>query len=388
MPAPPLHVAMNLVHARPAAGGALTYARELLAGLVAVEPLTRITAFVTAAAPPELVDAGFAGRVAFVRVPGGGRARPPWTTLAALAGQWFVEPVRAGRRGVDVLHGPANAVAPVAPVPTVATILDLIWLHDPRTMTAADRLPMQVATRSSVRTADRLIAISQAARQDLVATLGVDPRRIDVTPLGIRWPAGGAAAPEPELRRRLRLGGGRLVLCVAQKRPHKNLAALVRIMGRLAATDTVLVLPGASTPYELELRALAGELGVAERVRFLDWVSDRDLAGLYRAARVFVLPSFLEGFGLPIVEAMAHGLPVACSNVSALPEVAGGAALLFDPREDSQIAAAVDRLLGEPELARELVRRGRERCATLTWEATARATLDSYRRAIAQRAAG
>ncbi len=373
---------MNLVHARPAAGGALTYARELIAALVGLEPGTRVSAFVTAAAPPELLAETHGGAVAFVRVPGGGRAGPPWSTLASLAAQWLLEPVRCGRRGVDVLHGPANAVAPLAPVATVATILDLIWMHDPGAMARADRIPMQVATRTAARRADRLIAISRAGRDDLVATLGVDPGRIDVTPLGVRGRPASAATPAPELRGRLGLGDGRLVLCVAQKRSHKNLAALVRVLGRLAATDATLVLPGAPTPYEAELRALAAALGVAGRVRLLDWVSEADLEGLYRAAAVFVLPARIEGFGLPIAEAMARGLPVACSNVSALPEVAGGAALLFDPGDDHQIATAIDRLLADRGLAAELARRGRERAAALTWEETARATFASYRRAI------
>jgi len=381
----PLHVGLNLVHARASAGGAMTYAKELVAGLVAVEPQTRITAFVTVAAPPELLSLA-SRQVSFVRVPSGVRAGPPWSTLASLASQWLIEPVRAGRRRIDVLHGPANAVAPLAPVPTVATILDLIWMHDPRTMALVDRIPMQVATRASARWADRLIAISMAGRDDLVATLGIEAWRIDVTPLGVRHPPTGEATPEPELRRRLGLGHGRIVLCVAQKRSHKNLAALVRVIGQLEATDARLVLPGARTPYERELRGLADALGVAERVDFLDWVSERDLAGLYNAARVFVLPSRLEGFGLPIAEAMAHGLPVACSNLSALPEVAGGAALLFDPGEDRQIAVAIDRLLADGQLAAQLVRRGAERCAALTWERTAHATFASYRRAIAQRA--
>ncbi len=378
---------MNLVHARPAAGGALTYARELIAALVGLEAGTRVTAFVTAAAPAELLAETRGGAVAFVRVPGGGPAGPPWSTLGALAAQWLLEPVRCGRRGVDVLHGPANAVAPLAPVATVATVLDLTWIHEPGSIALPDRIPMQVATRVSARCADRLIAISRAGRDDLVATLGVDPGRIDVTPLGVRVPAAEGGTPAPELRRRLGLGDGRLVLCVAQKRSHKNLAALVRVLGRLEASDATLVLPGAPTPHEAELRALATALGVGGRVRFLGWLSDGDLDGLYRAAAAFVLPSRLEGFGLPIAEAMARGLPVACSEVSALPEVAGGAALLFDPGDDGQIAATIDRLLADRGLAAELARRGRERAAALTWAETARATFASYRRAIAGRGA-
>ena len=384
----PLRIGVNLVHAVPGAGGTLTYAGELLASLFAVEPETEITAFVTPRAPDELVGRSYGGALRWQRVPSGRRGGRPLSSALSLMSQWAVEPLLAGRRRLDVLHGMANAIAPLSPVASVATILDLIWLHQPQTMALADRLPMQLVTRASARYADRLIAISEAGRDDLVARLGIDQRRIDVTLLGVRPAPSRPVTPPSELRRRLHLGGGRIVLCVAQKRVHKNLDALVRAIGLLAATDAVLVLPGEPTPYEERLRALACERGVADRVRFLDWLESADLEGLYAAASCFVLASTMEGFGLPIVEAMAHGVPVACSNVSSLPEVAGGAALLFDPADDRSIATAIDRLLGDHELSARLARRGRARCAELSWERTATATLASYRRAIAQRARG
>jgi glycosyltransferase involved in cell wall biosynthesis len=301
--------------------------------------------------------------------------------------QWATESLGARRRGLDVLHGEANVVAPLSAVATVATILDLIWMHHRGTMRRRDRFGMEVVTRVSARRADRLIALSEAARDDLVQTLGVARERVDVTPLGVRTGGSAAPMPEGELRRLLQLPPGRIVLCVAQKRVHKNLDALVRALALLQARDAVLVLPGAPTPYEDELRRLATALGVADRVRLPGWVDAEQLQGLYAAASCFVLASKMEGFGLPVVEAMQHGLPVACSNVSALPEVAGGAALLFDPFDDRAIAAAVDRLLADRALAAELGARGRERCSQLTWERTAQATFASYRRAIAQRSA-
>lgn len=381
----PLRVGLNLFHVAPGAGGTLTYARELLHGLLAVEPQTRVTVFATEQLPTAFQQEDWAGDVEWVRVPGRVSGGRPWNSGLSLWSQWAIEPVRACARRMDVLHGQANAVAPLSPVPTVATILDLIWMHYRGTMRGRDRFGMEVVTRASARRADRLIAISEAGRDDIARTLGVDRERIDVTPLGVRRGGSAPATPEAELRRSLELGSGRLVLCVAQKRVHKNLDALVRAMVLLDAADAVLVLPGAATPYEDELRRLAAGRGVAHRVRFLGWVGAEDLEGLYGAASCFVLPSKMEGFGLPVVEAMQHGLPVACSNVSALPEVAGGAALLFDPLDDAAIAAAIDRLLTDPELAKQLAARGRSRCAELTWECTAQATLASYRRAIASR---
>ena len=381
----PLRVGLNLFHVAPGAGGTLTYARELLHGLLAVEPQTRITAFVTEQLPAAFREEDWAGAVEWVRVPGRVTDGRPWNSALSLWSQWGIEPLRARSRRLDVLHGQANAVAPLSPVPTVATILDLIWMHYRGTMRGRDRFGMEVVTRASARRAARLIAISEAGRDDIATTLGVARERIDVTPLGVRLGGSAPATPQDELRRSLGLGRGRLVLCVAQKRVHKNLDALVRAMALLDARDAVLVLPGGATSYEDELRRAAAEHGVSERVRFLGWVEPAQLEGLYAAAACFVLPSKMEGFGLPVVEAMQHGLPVACSNVSALPEVAGDAALLFDPHDDGAIATAIDRLLADLALAADLAARGRARCEQLTWENTARATFASYRRAIAQR---
>jgi glycosyltransferase involved in cell wall biosynthesis len=183
----------------------------------------------------------------------------------------------------------------------------------------------------------------------------------------------------------LGLGSARVVLCVAQKREHKNLANLIRAVAALDDNDVKLVLVGSPTPHEAELRELAAELGIADRLALPEWLSDADLEGLYALAACFVLPSLMEGFGLPILEAMRRDVPVACSDVSSLPEVAGDAAELFDPRDPEAIRAAIARILGDPQHAAHLVKRGRERCRQFTWDATARATLDSYRRAIAQR---
>jgi glycosyltransferase involved in cell wall biosynthesis len=116
-------------------------------------------------------------------------------------------------------------------------------------------------------------------------------------------------------------------------------------------------------------------------VRFPAWLSSEELEGLWSIADAFVFPSLYEGFGLPVLEAMARGVPVACSNVSSLPEVAGEAALLFDPRDEAAIAEALRRLLSEPALAETLRTRGLERARQFSWERTARLTLDSYARA-------
>jgi glycosyltransferase involved in cell wall biosynthesis len=146
----------------------------------------------------------------------------------------------------------------------------------------------------------------------------------------------------------------------------------------------VLVLPGFSTPHEQDLRALAQDLGVAQRLRLPDWLSESALAGLYALSSAFVLPSLVEGFGLPVLEAMLRDVPVACSNTSSLPEVAGDAALLFDPERQEEVTGAIRRLLDDRALAQRLVERGRLRAEEFTWKHTGAASLNGYRRALAQ----
>jgi glycosyltransferase involved in cell wall biosynthesis len=148
----------------------------------------------------------------------------------------------------------------------------------------------------------------------------------------------------------------------------------------VAVPGAQLVLAGSSGPYEAQLRELAARCGVA--VAFVGWVSDAQLEALYARADVFVLPSLQEGFGLPVLEAMGRGVPVACSNSSSLPEVAGDAALLFDPREPAQIADAIRRILGDGALAARLRSAGLARAAEFTWQRTARLTVESYERAL------
>ncbi len=372
----PLRIGLNLLYLVGGAGGAGRYAQELMPAILAVEPETKLVAYTTTRVQDELLDEPWAERVQWIRydfVPG---------NLRSLATQLLRLPVEA--RGLDVMHSPANVGVPATlRAANVVTLLDLIWLHpDTSPLPPAARARARLLATRCARSADRVLTISEASKRDLVDTLRLDPRRIDVTPLAVRDEEP-AATPEPELREKLALGDAPLLLCVAEKQPHKNLASLVRA---LAEVDGVtLVLAGAGSSHEAELRRLASELVVSERVRMLDWVAEADLEGLYRAAKAFVLPSLIEGFGLPILEAMRAGTPVACADRSALSEVAGEAALLFDPFDQAEVTAAVRRVLTDEELRRALVRRGFERCREYSWKHTAALTLASYRRAIASR---
>lgn len=382
-----MHVGLNLVYLVERSGGMGTYARELIPAMREQEPGLRITAFVSRELPDSIREAEWAAGVEFITLPVTVTHGPRGAFAVQMAWQWGALPAMAARRAVDVVHGLANIVPPISPwVPTVVTVHDLIWMRDPRTMDARGRRGFKLTTLPSAYGADRVITDSHAVRDDLVQTLRLPARKVDVVHLGMRPPGRDTVAtPEPALRERLGLGAAPVVLCLAQKRTHKNLDGLIRAHALLPDERAQLVVVGSHTAYEDELRALAVELGVGDRVIFPDWLDDAELEGLYRLARCFVLPSFEEGFGLPVLEAMARDVPVACSRLTSLPEVVGDAALLFDPHDPADIAACIDRLLADGALRASLRERGAARCAAHSWRATARATLASYRRAIAGR---
>lgn len=385
----PLHIGLDLLFWHSRAGGMARCVRELVPALRAAEPELTLTAYVSSELPadvPEVLGPG----VRFVRYPVTVGDNSPAAAAASLWAHWGRLAWHAQRSGVDVIHGPANMTPLWAGgVARVVTLHDLIWLRDRgASMGWPSTIKMSATALPSALRANRVITGSQTTKEDICATLRIDPARVDAVPHGIAPRAEVRATPKRLLRERFELGDAPVVLCVAQKRAHKNLGGLIRALALLADQRTMLVLPGEPTAHELELRALARELGVADRVRFPDWVSDGELEGLYALASVFCLPSREEGFGLPLLEAMRRGIPVACSDRSTLPEVAGEAALLFDPDDPGAIAAAIDRLLGSEELRRELSKRGHARCREFTWERSARGTLASYRRAIADQASG
>lgn len=268
----------------------------------------------------------------------------------------------------------------------MVSVHDLIWRQAGAAWgdEAAQRVTER-GVRRAVRRADCVVTGSQDAASGLAAAFPGSGRPIAVVPNGVR----AVSVPEgagDAARARFELGGGPVLLCVAQKRPYKNHEAVIRALAALNDETATLVLPGAPTEHESTLRNLAADLGVSDQVRFLDWVSDAELDGLYAASTVVMVPSRIEGFGLPVLEAMVRGAPVICSSTSALGEVAGDAALLVDPDDQAQIDAALRRIVAEPELRAELIARGYARAAEFTWSRTAEETVAAYRRAIASRA--
>jgi glycosyltransferase involved in cell wall biosynthesis len=373
------HVGLNLLYLVPGeTGGTETYARELIPELVAAAPDVRLTAFINR----EAAAAGAApwtDLIPSVTVPIRARNRLEW-----VRGEQLLLPVAARRAGVELVHSLANTAPAWGRFARVVTIHDLMYRIAPDAHLGLRGQGMRVLVPVAARRADRVITDSQSTADDVHGLLRLSRERIDVVPIGLGSRSEAEPASEEQVRSTLNAGSRPIVLCVAAKRPHKNLLRLVGALARLAPAERpLLTLVGYSTPHEAEIRARIAALGLEGDVRLLDWVDAATLEGLYATSRGFILPSMYEGFGLPVLEAMARGVPVACSASGGLAEVAGDAALRFDPESEPEIGAAIRRLvtLG-PEEADRLRAAGRAQAQRFQWSTTAQLTLASYRRAF------
>jgi glycosyltransferase involved in cell wall biosynthesis len=377
----PQHVALNAVFLQPQMGGIEVMVNRVVPEMVRLWPRTRFSVFVGPRGLDLLRTEVWTADVALETHPllglPGGRAISELTLLGWLA----------PRRGAEVLY----SVALTGPLRTrcahVVNVADTTWLTHPDPGEIATVRLWRAIVPPVVRRADRVVAISEAGRRDIVERLRVPRERVDLALTGPGRPPASTVTPEAEVRSRLALGDGPVVLSVQAQKAHKNLERLVRAFVAVAAEhpDARLVIPGNLTDHGRELQALAGSLGLGDVVVFPGWVSDEDLEGLYDAAALSVVASLNEGFGLPVLESMQRGVPVASSNAGALPEAGGDAAVYFDPSDTDAIAAAIKRLLGDPVLRSALAERGREWAATFTWERCAEDTLASLERAWRER---
>ena len=287
----------------------------------------------------------------------------------------------AAAEGAALIHSLASTAPLFSRARRITTLHDLNYKLVPDSHFGLRALGMRVLVPAAARRSHRIIVDAASTRDDLARHLGTPPGKVDVVPLGVTPRAPVEPTPDRELRERLQLGSGPVLLSVSAKRPHKNLMRLLDAVAALPDEGRpALVLPGYKTPHEADLRERATALGL--HAAFPGWLPVADLEGLYALASAFVFPSLSEGFGLPVLEAMARGVPVACSDRSSLPEIAGDAALLFDPEDPRAIAAAIQRLLGDPTEAGRLRAAGQRRAQTFTWERTAELTVESYRRAL------
>jgi len=352
------------------------YARELLRALASERPDLRLTAFVNREA--RAAGGQWEEFATVIEVPVRARNRVEW-----VRGEQQLLPGLARRAGVQLVHSLASTAPLRGRFRRVVTIHDLLYRMVPDAHFGLLGLGMRVLIPSAAHRSHRVIVDSQSTRADVRRHLRVPDRKIDVVELGVGTMFAGTPEPEPALRERHGLGARDVVLSVSAKRPHKNLLRLLDAVASLpGATRPVLVIPGYATPHERALRQHAARLGIAQDVRFPGWISDAELEGLYALSALFIFPSLYEGFGLPVLEAMRRGVPVACSDRSSLPEIAGDAALLFDPDDTAAMSAAMRRVLADTALAERLRAAGIRQASRFSWAATARETAASYERAM------
>ncbi len=293
-------------------------------------------------------------------------------------------PLVIGHLSLDICHSPYYIKPYWLPCPSVLTVHDLIPLIYPQELPSpAARCLYRLTHWLAVHTADHIIAVSEASKHDLVQFFRLSTSKISV----VHEAASGHFEPQsPETIAKVRYKyhlPNRYVLYFGINKPHKNLVRLIEawslVIGSLGFDHWSLVIAGREDPRYPHARRKAAELGLQDRVIFLGEVAEADLPALYSGATLFVFPSLYEGFGLPVLEAIACGTPVVCSNTSSLPEIVGEAALTFDPLDVTEMAARIEEVLHNEALQEEMREKGLQQAAKFSWERTAQETLEVYR---------
>lgn len=312
--------------------------------------------------------------------------RERWLTIAwhraqlPIPGDWLSGPV-------DLYHSPDFVLPPLKTARGVLTVHDLAFLMRPECAEDKLRAYLEAVVPRSARRADFVIADSENTRNDVVVLLGVPPEQVEVVPGGVEPRFARVDDPRrlAEVRQRLQVGDAPFILAVGVLEPRKNLNRLVDafalLKGRGALSKHKLVLAGGMGWLVEGILAHLEESPARDDIRVAGFVPDDLLPAMYSAAEMLAFPSLYEGFGLPVLEAMACGTPVVSSNASCLPEVAEGAALMVDPEDVEGLAAAMAQLAESPELRARLSLQGTERAAEYTWARAAQRLLDVYRRA-------
>ncbi len=281
---------------------------------------------------------------------------------------------------IDLAHFQYVA-PPLCPCRTIVTIHDISFEFFPEYFHPRERARMKLLIPLSGRRAAHVLTISEYSRRQLIETYGLREDRVDVTYLGVS-PAFRPLSDEEAIAATRRFDLSQpYILGVGNVQPRKNLVRLIRAFARLRRGKSIphqLVLDGQMAWKAGQLLEEIDTLGIRDAVKITGYVSEQELVGLYNRAALFVYPSLYEGFGLPIVEAMACGTPVITSSVTSMPEVAGDAALLVDPLSEDEIAAAMLQAIDRPELAASLRRQGLARSKQFNWRTVAEQTAKIY----------
>jgi glycosyltransferase involved in cell wall biosynthesis len=359
----PLRVAVDLVFFTGRKGGTESYARGLFPALAGHEDLrfVGIGNRELAENPP----AWFPGEI--VALPVSGENRAAWAAAVALA----VGP-RARGIGADILHCPSNFGPAVRLLPTVVTVHDILPVRHPEWVPGGRARGVQTLIRATVRAASRIITDSHASAADVHELLGRPMADIDVIHLGV------APAPFDVFDRAISLPARQYLLAGGNRMPHKNFDRLLEAWTLIPAAERPkLVITGSHG--EDPLGPTVRRLGLEDDVELRGWVSADELAELYDGASAYLFPTLFEGFGLPVLEAMTRGCPVIGSDIAVLREVGGDDMIYVDSLDPPAIAAAVRRIVSDPDAQAALATAGRKRAATFSWQRTADATAEVYR---------
>ena len=370
----PRRIGVNALYLIPGGvGGTEVYLHNLLRALAEIDSRNRYFVFVNRETGDDLCPAAPNFTLARSRVPA--RLRP-----ARLVWEQTVLPLQTARLGLDVLFSPGFSSPLVCHGRKVTVIHDLQHKRQPQNFGFIERKAWDAMVWSSVRFSDALIAVSESSRRDVLDVYGADPGRVHVVPHGVE-PEFFDIADAPERYDSLLHQAGvpqcRYVLAVSTIHPHKNWLRLLDAFAALAdgGRDEHLVVAGLRGKAAADVEDRLKDPRLTPRVHLLGWQPRRVVVALFQSAQALVFPSTFEGFGLPVLEAMAAGVPVACSDIPPLREIADEAALFFDPLSPKRIADALRRVLDEPDLRASMIARGKERAALSTWPRAAERTL-------------
>jgi glycosyltransferase involved in cell wall biosynthesis len=356
-------------------GGNETYAINLIEALAEIDQSNQYTLYVTKRAAVDRFTNRWPNFTVRLTLPHTPLVRIPLTLSRELR-----------RHPVEVLHVQYTA-PPFTPCPMVTTIHDLAFEHLPETFNRRSWMQLRLTVRRTARRAAQIITVSEYSRQDIIKNYGIDPEIVTVTPEAAS-PTFAQVKDEDRLSAVRRIYGIErdyiLSLCAIQ--PRKNLVRLIEAYCLLRRSHPEgklpqLVLAGKRAWLDNETMRAAQREGLSADIRFTGYVADEHLNALYSGATCFVYPSYFEGFGLPILEAMKCGAPVIAGNRTSIPEVAGEAALLFDPFDVQSLVEALKRVLNDSEYRATLSARGLQRATEFSWQTTARLTLAVYEKA-------
>jgi glycosyltransferase involved in cell wall biosynthesis len=353
-------------------------AQELTGALLEIEPEIEITGFYNDAANAHLDPP-----LDRLHHQTSSLGNKPWR-LAVLLAHLLHRPQERLIGTVDLFHATDHLLPYLPQTATLFSLADLTFISHPQSHTLLNRSYLRLALPAFLRRATAVVTISENSRRDVVSRYPFVAGKCHVIYLGVhdRFQPVRDEMRRQQVRARYSLPE-RFFLYVGAIEPRKNLPLLLRDFRRVGLPGVRLVLAGRAGWKRQATTRLAAELGLEEQLVFTGYVADEELPVLYSLAEAFVYPSLYEGFGLPVLEAMACGAPVICSATSSLPEVAGDAAILVNPQDEHDVATALQRLAGDQALRGELRAKGLARVAAFSWEKTARETLLLYRELVA-----